>query len=155
MKIKKSLNNLDAGNPVFLDAKEIAVLDMYSKIPDYTLAAVKLNISPAQVQKILLVTLRKLSCYCCQFKNQPDTTQQKEIQKLSVHDFLQAPLIIHHLSPRLHNALSGLCCKNLYEVLQYNSNDLLKLRGIGKKSLDELRNLLAKNNCEHLLKSWI
>lgn len=68
--------------------------------------------------------------------------------------FLKAPItgLRSLISTRLCFCLSSIG-SNIEEILEkYTIHDLLSLRGMGEKGINELKNILKNNNCQSLLK---
>lgn len=65
--------------------------------------------------------------------------------------FLFKPLRELKLSPRVYHRLHGHGCETMSEVLKLGYRGISKIRGIGKTSIEEIRALLKKNDCQRLL----
>ena len=65
---------------------------------------------------------------------------------LRMRKLLKSKLTEMNLSVRALNCLAAANVETLGDLVQYNKNDLLKFRNLGKKSLSELENLLASQN---------
>lgn len=67
---------------------------------------------------------------------------------LRMRQLLKTRLIDLNLSVRALNCLKAADVETLGDLIQYNKNDLLKFRNFGKKSLNELDDLLESLNLE-------
>ncbi len=79
-----------------------------------------------------------------------DTTEEENEQfdeeVLRMRQLLKTRLIDMHLSVRALNCLKAADVETLGDLVKYNKNDLLKFRNFGKKSLNELDDLLESLN---------
>ncbi|MBN2638119.1 MAG: DNA-directed RNA polymerase subunit alpha [Bacteroidales bacterium] len=67
---------------------------------------------------------------------------------LHVRQLLKTKLVDMDLSVRALNCLKAADVETLGELVSYNKNDLLKFRNFGKKSLNELEQLVSSKNLE-------
>ena len=67
-------------------------------------------------------------------------SQHKIPQYLKIEDI--------ELSLRLANCLSNMNVVYLHQLLKYTETDLLKTKNFGRKSLNEIKEVLEKYNCE-------
>ena len=65
---------------------------------------------------------------------------------LHMRQLLKKKLVDMNLSVRALNCLKAANVETLGDLVQYNKNELLKFRNFGKKSLNELDDLLASLN---------
>ena len=65
---------------------------------------------------------------------------------LHMRKILKTPLEDLDLSVRAYNCLKAAKINSLSELVQYDTNELLKFRNFGKKSLTELEQLVAEKN---------
>jgi len=73
-------------------------------------------------------------------------TEDFDEEALHMRQLLKTKLTELDLSVRALNCLKAAEVETLGDLVQYNKNDLLKFRNFGKKSLNELDNLLDKMN---------
>ena len=73
-------------------------------------------------------------------------TEDFDEEALHMRQLLKTKLTELDLSVRALNCLKAAEVETLGDLVQYNKNDLLKFRNFGKKSLNELENLLDRMN---------
>ena len=61
-----------------------------------------------------------------------------------MRQLLKTKLLDMNLSVRALNCLKAADVETLGDLVQYNKNDLLKFRNFGKKSMDELNELMER-----------
>lgn len=75
-----------------------------------------------------------------------EENEQFDEEVLRMRQLLKTRLIDMHLSVRALNCLKAADVETLGDLVKYNKNDLLKFRNFGKKSLNELDDLLESLN---------
>jgi DNA-directed RNA polymerase alpha subunit len=99
------------------------------------------------MEKIILLTETELktiinSCVTdCLVKYMPKLkTSNMPNEYISISDL--------SISTRLENSLRYLNCKTIGDILEYSENDIYKIRDFGKKTMQELKDVLRKYNFE-------
>lgn len=75
-------------------------------------------------------------------------TEEFDESTLHIRQLLKTKLIDMDLSVRALNCLKAADVETLGELVSYSRNDLLKFRNFGKKSLNELEQLVSSKNLE-------
>ena len=78
--------------------------------------------------------------------NEVDNNEEFDEEVLRMRQLLKTRLLDLHLSVRALNCLKAADVETLGDLIQYNKTDLLKFRNFGKKSLNELDDLLESLN---------
>lgn len=118
---------------------EKLVLDVTTDGTVHPEEAVK-EASRVLIQHLMLITDEHISF-------DTPTTQQTEMvdeHVLHMRKLLKTPLEDMDLSVRAFNCLKAAKINSLEELVQFNTNDLLKFRNFGKKSLVEIEALLIE-----------
>jgi len=118
---------------------EKLVLDVTTDGTVHPEEAVK-EASRVLIQHLMLITDEHISF-------DTPTTQQTEMvdeHVLHMRKLLKTPLEDMDLSVRAFNCLKAAKISSLEELVQFNTNDLLKFRNFGKKSLVEIEALLIE-----------
>ncbi len=92
------------------------------------------------IQHLMLITDEHISF------DSPTTTETEMVDEHVLHmrKLLKTPLEDLDLSVRAFNCLKAAKINSLEELVQFNTNDLLKFRNFGKKSLVEIEALLIE-----------
>ena len=92
------------------------------------------------IQHLMLITDEHISF------DSPATTETEMVDEHVLHmrKLLKTPLEDMDLSVRAFNCLKAAKINSLEELVQFNTNDLLKFRNFGKKSLVEIEALLIE-----------
>ncbi len=75
-----------------------------------------------------------------------EENQEFDEEVLHMRQLLKTKLVDMNLSVRALNCLKAADVETLGDLVQYNKTDLLKFRNFGKKSLNELDDLLKSQN---------
>lgn len=80
----------------------------------------------------------------------PEAEAPEEFDEEAIHmrQLLKTKLVDMDLSVRALNCLKSAEVETLGDLVVFNKNDLLKFRNFGRKSLNELDELLAQQNLE-------
>ena len=78
--------------------------------------------------------------------NEVEDNEEFDEEVLRMRQLLKTRLLDLHLSVRALNCLKAADVETLGDLIQYNKTDLLKFRNFGKKSLNELDDLLESLN---------
>ncbi len=118
---------------------EKLVLDVTTDGTIHPEEAVK-EASRVLIQHLMLITDEHISF------DSPATTETEMVDEHVLHmrKLLKTPLEDMDLSVRAFNCLKAAKINSLEELVQFNTNDLLKFRNFGKKSLVEIEALLIE-----------
>ena len=94
------------------------------------------------IQHLMLITDEHISF------DSPTATETEMVDEHVLHmrKLLKTPLEDLDLSVRAFNCLKAAKINTLEELVQFNTNDLLKFRNFGKKSLTEIEDLIKTKN---------
>lgn len=148
------LKGWEKGDQCFLSLNEVGFLHSYDEAVNEKISATKLNLSTSEFKKRRQYVILKLQFNHRQFKLW-ESGRIVNIVPYPPFDtfdkFLSVPLSEHNLHTRFYNMLRAMDCKTINDVLKFSVNDLMRLSGVGKKSIEELEKLLTKNDCLQLL----
>ena len=119
------------------------------------------NLSRQRVYQVFYKAIRmssELSGFAEKVKNADDSQKELEYLRKRVYDLemksgdnisrnykiLSKKIVDLHLGIRLTNVLTAAGISNVYELLQYNREDLLLFRNMGRKSLRELEEIIQE-----------
>jgi hypothetical protein len=116
----------------------------YDNFENHNLLSKQIGVSLNRLHQVFIHTIRKLPTYKKEYikweVNQL-LIEQEQLKKLSPK-FLNAPLRKHDISDRLYNVLGYVRCKTLNDIIHYRRGEFLALKGVGKKCLNELEELI-------------
>ncbi len=150
------VQNWERGDQCFLSLKEIELLLKFTRTTNKLLLAAELGLKPDRLNKLAQYIILKLQFNHSQFKLliTGGISYIVPYPPFGIYCvFLSASLKRHRLSARLHNMLIAMGCKTISDVLNYSTDDLMYLHGIGSQSIEEFKRLLSKHDCSHLLKN--
>ncbi len=143
----------------FLNEREVKSIDSYFEYKTHSVYARDLGITPSRVSAIYNKALRRLENNHHLYRH---WIANKIFTKAGLHSllegsdqFLMLPMHEHKMSKKLYLLLS-VEADNLSELLtRYTENQLSRMRGLGKKRMIELKNLLEKHSCLDRLRNEV
>lgn len=137
----------------FLNQKEQIIIEFLREGKSRAFTAFVLALSEGRVNAIYTSAIRKLKNFLPIYKQWLKEQKPGAADVKTSTGFLNTPIECLPLSSRVYYSLRRINCNALADLINYTSKELLSNRGIGKKTIEEIKTLLEKNNCLHLWKA--